>query len=266
MRALANDQAQTATAITPEHPAATAPDSPEQAPDEQTADAQAAAEATAPESPKAEPAKATGAKKPAVRLFGTVEIRSPLSTLPAWISVMERNKAHPIFIAGSKLHASLTWDALQAKVKGMPKLDQLRLVNSFWNRWPYHEDSELYKKSDYWATPFEFRKNSGDCEDYSITKYYTLRGLGFPAESMRIVVVMETIRNIAHAVLAVYLDDDVYILDNLSANVLSHSRLRNYVPRYWVNEDFRWVHLVPQKKAAAKKTVTAQKTKAAKRP
>ena len=33
---------------------------------------------------------------------------------------------------------------------------------------------------------------------------------------MRIVVLRDTIRNLAHAVLVVYLNDEAYVLDNLS--------------------------------------------------
>ena len=194
-----------------------------------------------------------------VPLFGTVEIRRPLKTLPAWLSVLERNAVNSIFEPGSRLNTSTTWEELKAKAKGLSKLDQVKLVNSFWNRWPYREDREVYGKPDYWAIPSEFRKNSGDCEDYSIAKYFTLRALGFPIDQLRIVVVMETIRNIAHAVLVVYLDGEAYVLDNLSTNVLPHSRLRNYVPQYSVNEEYRWAHMRPKKKAAAKKAPAKKK-------
>ena len=87
---------------------------------------------------------------------------------------------------------------------------------------------------------------SGDCEDYSIVKYYTLKALGVPVDDMRIVVVRETIRNIGHAVLAVYDGDDIYILDNLSEAVRPAQRIRNYVPQFSVNEKNRWVHVKPR--------------------
>ena len=182
-----------------------------------------------------------------IQLFGTVEFRRPLNTLPSWLSVLDRNEKNPIFTPGSKLNAGTTWDELKAKAEKLSRLEQLKLVNSFWNKWPYREDREVYKKDDYWAAPYEFRKNSGDCEDYSIAKYFTLRALGFDVDDMRIVVLMETIRNIAHAVLVVYLDGDAYVLDNLSSNVLSHSRYRNYVPQFSVNEKDRWAHVKPKK-------------------
>ena len=103
------------------------------------------------------------------------------------------------------------------------------------------------KIGSYWAIPAEFLKKSGDCEDYAIVKYFTLKELGIPAENMRIVVVRDTLRNLAHAVLAVYLNGDAYILDNLSNTVLSHSRIRQYSPQYSVNESGRWAHLKGRK-------------------
>jgi predicted transglutaminase-like cysteine proteinase len=62
---------------------------------------------------------------------------------------------------------------------------------------------------------------------------------------MRIVLLKDTIRNIAHAVLAVKLGDDTYILDNMSDLVLSHLKYMHYVPQYSVNEFYRWAHVAP---------------------
>ena len=85
----------------------------------------------------------------------------------------------------------------------------------------------------------------------AIAKYFALRDLGFPASQMRIVVLKDTLRNLDHAVTAVYLDGDAWILDNLSNAVLSHKRLSHYRPQFSVNEEYRWAHLTP---SAPKKT------------
>ncbi len=191
-------------------------------------------------------AGAAAAKPPAVRLFGTVEFRGPLKSVPVWRDVLTRNGKNPIFTPGSKLNRSTAWEDLKERVRGKPPLEQIKIVNRFWNGWPYRLDPEVYGKQDYWAIPHQFRKNSGDCEDYSIAKYFTLRELGFSADQLRIVVLMETIRNIAHAVLVVYLDGDAYVLDNLGNSVLSHTKYRNYAPQFSVNEKFRWAHVKPK--------------------
>ncbi len=187
-------------------------------------------------------------KKPAkIRLFGSIEFRGPLKALPQWLKVLDKNAQNKILVDGFKLNGGTTWEQFKAKVDGKPLITQIKIVNSFWNQWPYKQDKHVYKALDYWAAPYEFRKNSGDCEDYAIVKYFTLRALGVPMEQMRIIVVKDTILNLAHAILAVYIDEDIFILDNISKNVLSHSRIRNYIPQYSVNEKNRWMHVMPKK-------------------
>ena len=182
-----------------------------------------------------------------MQLFGTVEFKRPLSTLPGWLDLLKRNQMDPIFIPGKVFKKGVTWDTFKSKAPVNNKMELLRYVNSFWNTWPYVEDIVNWRQEDYWEIPAEFLKKSGDCEDYSIIKYFTLKELGIPPESMRVVVVRDTIRNFAHAVLVVYLNDDAFILDNLSNSVLSHTKVRQYSPQYSVNEFGRWAHLKGRK-------------------
>ena len=193
-------------------------------------------------------AVSSAAEKAAVppKLWGTIEFKGPLKGLPDWLSVMERNPKHNIFVPDSKLNANVKWQDFKAKLEKMSPMEQVKAVNTFWNQWPYRLDIENYNKEDYWAIPDEFRRKSGDCEDYCIVKFYTLKELGFTNEQMRIVVVKETVRNIAHAVLAVYMDNTIYILDNLSKSVLEQGRYKNYIPQFSVNEKNRWAHVRPK--------------------
>ncbi len=184
----------------------------------------------------------------APKLFGSVEFRGSMKNLKQWLNVQKRHYKSNILVSGSKLNSAMTFDQLKARLKGKDEMTQLKFVNNFWNRWPYKQDPQVYKAPDYWASPAEFKSKSGDCEDYAIAKYFTLRSLGFPMEKMRIVVVRDTILQLAHAVLAVYIGDEIYILDNLSKNVLPHTRIRNYIPHYSVNEKTRWMHVMPKKK------------------
>lgn len=179
----------------------------------------------------------------AIKLFGTVEFRRPLNSLPGWLDVLKRNKEEPVFIPQKYFNKQTNWADLKASLTGKSPMEQLRLVNSFWNRWKYIEDKDNWGKPDYWAIPAQFIPRSGDCEDYAIAKYFTLKEIGFDPEKMRIVVLRDTIRNLAHAVLAVYMDTDVFILDNLSKVVLSHKQLGNYLPQFSVNEYGRWSHV-----------------------
>ena len=217
-----------------------------------TAEAQQNGGKTAPPATSATPTApaaqaAGGAHDSKVQLFGTVEFKRPLSTLPGWLDLLKRNNMDPIFIPGKAFKKGVTWDNFKSKAPQGNKMELLRYVNSFWNAWPYVEDIVNWKQEDYWEIPAEFLKKSGDCEDYSIIKYFTLKELGVAPESMRIVVVRDTIRNFAHAVLVVYLNDDAFILDNLSNSVLSHTKLRQYSPQYSVNEFGRWAHMKGRK-------------------
>lgn len=184
---------------------------------------------------------------PKIRLFGTVEFKRPLSSLPGWLDLLKRNQADPVFVPGKHFNKKVTWEQFKEKTKGKTTMELLRYVNSFWNAWPYREDMDNWGQQDYWEIPAEFLKRSGDCEDYSIIKYFTLKELGIPPETMRIAVIRDTIRNMAHAVLVVYLQNDAYVLDSLSNAVLSHSRFKHYSPQYSVNEFGRWAHLKGRK-------------------
>ena len=235
---------------------------PEQEPPENTADVAAAqvsveakqnggklAPSATSASPTASPSAqaAGGASDSKVQLFGTVEFKRPLSTLPGWLDLLKRNGMDTVFIPTKAFKKGVTWESFKSKAPQGNKMELLRYVNSFWNTWPYVEDIVNWKQEDYWAIPAEFLKKSGDCEDYSIIKYFTLKELGIAPESMRIVVVRDTIRNFAHAVLAVYVNGDAFILDNLSNSVLSHTKLRQYSPQYSVNEFGRWAHMKGRK-------------------
>lgn len=177
------------------------------------------------------------------KLFGTVEFRRPLDTMPGWLDVLKRNSGESIFYGDKFLDKRTTWDTLRSRTKDLKGLAQLRAVNKFWNTWPYREDIVNWGKQDYWAIPAQFLLKSGDCEDFAIAKYFTLKELGVDPANMRIVVLRDTIRNLAHAVLAVYLDGDIYILDNISNIVLSHKRIGNYSPQFSINESGRWTHI-----------------------
>jgi predicted transglutaminase-like cysteine proteinase len=180
-----------------------------------------------------------------VRLFGTIEFRSKLKETPQWERVVAEERKKPGLDSPVGLAAS--WPTTRDALKEKTLLEKLNGVNKFFNRYPYRLDEEIYGIRNYWSTPAEFMKNSGDCKDYSIIKYYALKQLGVNPDSMRIVVLTDAIRNLAHAVVAVYYEGDAYILDNMSNLVLPHTRLTHYRPQFSVNEKYRWAHMAPKK-------------------
>ena len=110
------------------------------------------------------------------------------------------------------------------------------------NRSPYIIDPINYGVPDYWATPVQFFVKDGDCEDYAITKYLSLRSLGWPAEKMRIVVLQDMNLNIAHAVLVVQLNGKGYVLDNQISQLVTDDQILHYRPIYSINENAWWLH------------------------
>jgi predicted transglutaminase-like cysteine proteinase len=193
---------------------------------------------------------AAGAAQP---LLGTTEFQAKsLAALPKWQRVLSRiEHERTTYQACSRSNAAcpspsvMAWRSMIKDQVGRPPIDQLQAINEFLNDWRYRADDNNYGQRDYWATPLEFLGRSGDCEDYAIAKYVTLRELGFAPERLRLVVVRDVARDLAHAVLAVYLDDQVYILDNLTRTVLPQERIAHYVPYYSVNETTRWAHVPP---------------------
>ena len=125
-------------------------------------------------------------------------------------------------------------EELLEELKDKSDLAKLNFVNTWVNYIKYKSDQQLYGMSDYWATLYEFvGKNGGDCEDYTITKYYILKELGVSPQKMKFVYVIYQSRSgkkTPHMVLA-YLKidqpktkDDILILDNNNRLVLPASK------------------------------------------
>lgn len=136
------------------------------------------------------------------------------------------------------------WQKMLESLRGKTQQEQLKQVNAWGNEHPYIIDQLNWGLQDYWETPLEFIDVSGDCEDYAITKYYSLRALGVSDEKMRIMIVQDlNLGGIIHAVLGVYEGDTLWILDNQNEQVMPASRILHYVPVYGVNGQAWWRYL-----------------------
>lgn len=114
------------------------------------------------------------------------------------------------------------WQALLKTAQTQEANKQLTIVNDFFNEYAFVSDQNHWNTLDYWATPIEFiGTNAGDCEDYSIAKYVSLRALGVHEDQLRLVYVKALALNQAHMVLAYYASPSSVplILDNLSADI-----------------------------------------------
>ena len=132
---------------------------------------------------------------------------------------------------------------IQEDVKGT-ELEKVKYVNAFFNKIPYYEDIVHWKVKDYWATPFEkLTTNGGDCEDYSIAKYFTLKELGVKDKKLRIMYVKAINWGVAHMVLSYFPnpDDIPLVLDNINKKVLPAHKRKDLVPVYSFNADGLWI-------------------------
>ena len=85
----------------------------------------------------------------------------------------------------------------------------------------------------------------GDCEDYVIAKYFTLRHIGISPDRLRLVYVRaragtgDAVAAQAHMVLAYYAQPDAepLVLDNLISDIRTASRRPDLVPVYSFNNE-----------------------------
>lgn len=151
------------------------------------------------------------------------------------------------------LQRALAWQQLSQKQKALhltsssqvqTERNWLFSSSAFWNRIPYYRDEKHWAAVDYWATPIEtLGSNGGDCEDYSIGKYFTLKELGIPLRKLRITYVRALKLNESHMVLAYYPEPDAepYILDNLANEILPASKRLDLDPVFSFNDEDIWI-------------------------
>lgn len=111
-------------------------------------------------------------------------------------------------------------------------------INRFFNALPYMSDLRNWGQRDYWATRNEFiGKNAGDCEDYAIAKYFTLKELGVPISKLYITYAKSLTYNAAHMVLSYfrYPGSVPYILGNYVKKILPATRRTDLIPLYSFN-------------------------------
>jgi predicted transglutaminase-like cysteine proteinase len=175
-------------------------------------------------------------------LFGTSEIHSSnLKMFPKWRGTLRRF-GDELKSCGTGQCKKKQWQAVIEGLRSKDLMTQLRELNTEMNDKRYITDPVNWNLPDYWATPFQFLRKNGDCEDYAISKYMALRDLGVAAEDMRIVVLNDLNLRIAHAVLAVYVNGKPYILDNQISKVVPATSIRHYQPVYSINENGWWLH------------------------
>lgn len=138
----------------------------------------------------------------------------------------------------------LAWEQLVREDKSSTDTEKLKKVNDFFNQMQFVNDSRHWQQEDYWATPVEFlASGGGDCEDFSIAKYFTLKALGVDEIKLSLTYVKAIELDQAHMVLTYYPvpTADPLVLDNLVQEIKPASRRPDLLPVYSFNGSSLWL-------------------------
>lgn len=137
------------------------------------------------------------------------------------------------------------WQKLIAENQGLSEQEKLNKVNAFFNaNVQFIDDQALWDLKDYWATPLEtLSKGGGDCEDYAIAKYFTLKRLGVDESKLRLTYVKAVELNQAHMVLTYFENKraEPLVLDNLIIDIKYATQRTDLIPVYSFNGKGLWL-------------------------
>ncbi|MCI0695463.1 transglutaminase-like cysteine peptidase [candidate division KSB1 bacterium] len=137
------------------------------------------------------------------------------------LRICEEIKTQASERAGDKARQRLEkWEQMINRNQNRLIADKLKLVNDFFNRQIQAEaDKGTAKGSDYWQSPIEtLVRGIGDCDDFTMAKYVSLRLLGISPEQLLVAVVKNSGIGRCHAVLFFFPQNeaDPWVLDNLT--------------------------------------------------
>lgn len=171
-------------------------------------------------------------------LLGTVESKD-LFTLPEkLLDSMESQY-------GSQAKRRLVaWQTLIRDNAGPSDQEKLQIVNDFFNQMRFVGDVSQWKKVDYWATPVEFLSTGGgDCEDFALAKYFTLKALGVEESKLNMTYVKALKLNQAHMVVTYYPAPGSVplVLDSLVPDIRPATERSDLLPVYSFNGTGLWL-------------------------
>lgn len=138
----------------------------------------------------------------------------------------------------------LAWQQFIRNDDSSTDLQKLEKVNHFFNKIDFISDAVHWQKGDYWATPIEFlASDGGDCEDFALAKYFTLKHLGVAEEKLNITYVKAWNLNQAHMVVTYYATPGAVplVLDNLENAILPATKRTDLLPVYSFNGSGLWL-------------------------
>lgn len=152
--------------------------------------------------------------------------------LGRWGTLLKRFE-DPLHSSTPVSYGVMAWKTAIQRLKGLPRAEQIEKVNELLNAVPYVDDQQRFGYNGYWAaTPERFFSEGGDCKDYALAKYASLRALGFSPKQLRITFVFDKVHNVPHAILIV---NRTYVLDNQSRSLESVTDINRYQPLFSFN-------------------------------
>jgi predicted transglutaminase-like cysteine proteinase len=136
------------------------------------------------------------------------------------------------------------WKALIEQGSSWSDYKQLTEVNDFVNQFNFVDDIYHWRQEDYWATPLQtLVTKGGDCEDFSIAKYFTLTEMGMAEAKLKLTYVKAIKINKAHMVVSYFAqpNDEPLVLDNLNPEILPASQRQDLLPVYSFNGEGLWL-------------------------
>lgn len=181
-----------------------------------------------------------------LRVGGAFLLLLALTTSAAWnFDAILKNAEQRYGDLGAAKTRIQDWGRLIDASENLDEAAKLKTVNAFFNgALVFTDDRTVWHQEDYWATPVEaLYKGAGDCEDYSIAKYVTLRRLGIPSDKLRITYVKALQQNQAHMVLTYYSSPtaEPLVLDNLIPQIKPASQRKDLLPVYAFNAEGLWL-------------------------
>jgi len=137
------------------------------------------------------------------------------------------------------------WKQLIDSGQNWSDMRRLKATNDFVNQFTFVDDIDHWQQEDYWATPLQtLVTRGGDCEDFSIAKYFTLTSMGMDEDKLRLTYVKALSLNQAHMVVSYYDNPKVtpLVLDNLNTQILPATQRDDLYPVYSFNGKGLWLN------------------------
>lgn len=188
------------------------------------------------------------AEQDGLRVFGSVPVRTSSKALSRVVGNAFAQTAAGTCEEGARSKACsdgvpAAWRKIAREMQALGARTKLERANREVNqRIRYMTDLALHGVADHWSPAAEtMAEGAGDCEDFAILKMWLLGQAGIRPEDMFVVVVRSPHLRTEHAVLAVRMGPETFILDNLTATVKPAGEA-GYFPIFSANAHGLWLH------------------------